>query len=99
MPAEGDGERRREQRGQHRAGIAGAGDAERQALMLRRIPARGQRQGDGEGGAGDAQHHAERQRRFEALDAEGPESGRPAITISCMMMPVSAVSDDRRARR
>ena len=55
------GEARREQGGEHGAGIAGAGDAQRRALVLGRIPARGQRQRHREGGAGDAEHEAEQQ--------------------------------------
>ncbi len=38
LPAERDGQGRGEQRGQHGAGIAGAGDAQRRALVLGRIP-------------------------------------------------------------
>ncbi|MCY1244460.1 hypothetical protein D9M72_575340 [compost metagenome] len=40
--------------------------------MLRRIPLRRQWQGDGEGGAGHAQQHAEQERLFEAVDAQLP---------------------------
>ena len=76
-PAERDRQRGREQGGEHRAGIAGAGDAERRALVLRGIPVGGERQRDGEGRAGDAEHDAERQRHLEAGDAEGPEAGEP----------------------
>jgi hypothetical protein len=61
LPAEGLGQDRREQGGQGGAGVAGPGDAQGQALMLLRIPARGQRQGDGERGAGHAQHQAQGQ--------------------------------------
>ena len=75
VPADQHGEAGREQRGEHGAGIAGAGDAERSALVLRRIPARGERQRDGERRAGDAEHEAERERALIALDADEPGDG------------------------
>jgi hypothetical protein len=71
-PAEGDRQARGDQRGQRRPRIAGTGDAQRRTLMLRRIPARGERQGDGERGAGDAEEAAEDQRLLVAVDTEVP---------------------------
>ena len=79
VPAERDGEGRREERREHGAGIAGAGDAERSALMLRRIPARGEWQGHGEGSACHAEHDADEQYLSEGMNAEEPgeeETGR-----------------------
>ncbi|BAR47059.1 hypothetical protein Maq22A_c27765 [Methylobacterium aquaticum] len=58
LPAIGLGERRREQHGEHGARVAGPGDAHRQALVLRREPARAEGQGDAEGRARDAEQHA-----------------------------------------
>ncbi len=52
--------------------MAGAGDPERGPLVFRRVPARGQRQGHREGGAGHAQHHAQQQDVGEAVHAEYP---------------------------
>jgi hypothetical protein len=61
-----------EQRGQRGARVAGAGDAHRRALVLGGIPARGQRQRGGEGGAGNAEEEAEDQRLLVAVDAMLP---------------------------
>ena len=58
VPAKCVGQQRREQRGESRAAVACAGDAHRQALILRRIPAAGQRQRGGETGPGHAEHHS-----------------------------------------
>ena len=94
LPAEASGEARREQRGEHGAGVAGAGDAERHALMLRRIPARGQRQRDGEGGAGDAEHDARAAAPATKLwMPSGQAVTRPAMTMSWPMMPVRFGAD------
>jgi hypothetical protein len=71
-PAEGDRQARCDQRRQRRARVAGTGDPERRSLMLGRIPARGERQGDREGRAGDAEEDAEDQRLLVAVDAEVP---------------------------
>ncbi len=49
----------REQRGEHRAGVAGARDPHRQALALRRVVAAGERQGDREARARDAEQDAD----------------------------------------
>ena len=72
-PAERRRQSRREQRGEDRPGIAGPGDAERDALILRGIPARGQWQGDGERGAGDPKDHAEKKNSRVGMDAHIPE--------------------------
>ncbi len=61
-----------EEGGQNGPGVAGAGNAQRLALVLGRIPAGGQRQGDGEGGARHAQHHAEQQHLGETVDPDQP---------------------------
>ena len=76
----GGGQTRGEQRGEHGAGIARPRDAERGALHLRRIPARRQRQRDGESGAGDAEHDAEQQNLQGscARRASRRSAGRPA---------------------
>ena len=71
-PAEGHRQRRREQRGEHRAGIAGAGEPERNALLLRRIPIGHHRQRDGEGCARDAEREAQREHLGEAMQPELP---------------------------
>ena len=60
-PAKGLGQRRGEEGGEHRAGVAGAGDAQGLALVLRGIPLGGQRQGDGEGRTGEAEEQAQHQ--------------------------------------
>ncbi|MCY1354312.1 hypothetical protein D9M69_406830 [compost metagenome] len=72
VPAEQGGQAGREEGGEHGAGVAGAGDAHGLALVLRRIPLRGQRQGDGEGRAGDAEEQAEQQCLLVAVDAQLP---------------------------
>jgi hypothetical protein len=53
------GEHGREQRGEGGAAVAGPGDAHGQPLMLRRIPAAGQRQRRGEAGPRDAEQSAD----------------------------------------
>ena len=64
------------------------GDAERHALMLRRIPSGGERQGDGEGGAGEAEHHAHKQRARRSCGCPSNQAVRsPAITTICAPMP------------
>ena len=74
-PAEGGSQTRREQRGQRRARVAGAGNAHRRALMFGRIPARGQRQRGGEGSAGDAEEEAENQHFGVGMHADLPGVG------------------------
>jgi hypothetical protein len=75
-PAEGHRQAGREQGGQDRAGIAGAGDAQGRALVLGRIPARGQGQRHGEGRAGETQGHAQDHHLAEAVDARQPGPGQ-----------------------
>ena len=53
VPADLLGDARRGQRGDDRARVAGAGDAEHQALLLGRVPAAGQRERHREAAAGD----------------------------------------------
>jgi hypothetical protein len=72
VPADGLREAGREQRGEHRARVARPGDAERDALILRRIPARRERQRDGERRAGDTEDEAERERAAVAVDLDEP---------------------------
>ena len=62
LPAEGKGQYRCEQHGQDGARVAGAGYAHGGALMLRRIPAGGQRQRYRKGGSGHTQSQAQQQR-------------------------------------
>src|ERR1035437_5179314 len=69
VPAERLRQRRREQRREHGAGIARPSDAERRALVLRWIPARGERQRDRERCPGHAKEHAEDQYLLVARDA------------------------------
>ncbi len=72
VPAEDRRQHRGEQRRQHGAGVARAGDAHGLALMFRRIPLRGQRQRHGEGGASHAEEQAEQQRLLIAVNAVQP---------------------------
>jgi hypothetical protein len=60
-PAVGRRQTGRQQRGKGGARVAGTGDAHGRALMLRRIPARGQRQRGSEGSAGNAEETTEDQ--------------------------------------
>ena len=62
----------REKGGKRGPRISGAGYAKRQALMLRRVPARGQRQGHGEGGSRHAQDQPERQNLTVGMQAKEP---------------------------
>ena len=77
-PAVGGSQTGADKGGQGGAGVAGAGDAQRGALVFGRIPARGQRQGDGEGCAGYAEEQAEDQHLFIAVNAEVPCDGERA---------------------
>ncbi len=62
VPADGGRECGREERREHRAGVSGAGDPECDALILGRIPARGERQGNRERGARDTEDQPESER-------------------------------------
>ena len=87
LPAVGRGQARHEERRQHGAGVAGAGDAHHQALVLRRIPARGERQRHGEAGAG----HAEQQRDHEQRGSESATSQPSSSGTKVSAMPISPV--------
>ena len=79
VPAEGHGEHGAEEGGQRGAAVAGAGYPHRQTLVLRRIPAAGQRQGHGEARPGHAQHQADQQhlrQRVRPQPAEQQRHGR-----------------------
>ncbi|MND53626.1 hypothetical protein D3C80_446700 [compost metagenome] len=71
-PANRRRQHRGDQCGEHRARVPRAGDAHGLALMLRRIPLRGQGQGDGERSAGHAEEQAQQQRLLVAVDPEFP---------------------------
>ena len=71
-PAESHRQSRREQRGEHRPGIAGARESQRKALLLSGIPIGHHRQSDSERGAGDAEHQAQRKNLREAMQPEHP---------------------------
>ena len=66
-------QRRGEQGGQHGPRVAGARDAQGCALMLRRIPARRQRQGHGERRPRHAQHDAQAQHLLKGGEATRPD--------------------------
>ncbi|MNG05418.1 hypothetical protein D3C84_886080 [compost metagenome] len=61
VPAKTGSQHRCQQRGEHRTGVASASNAHGLALVLGRVPLRGQWQGDSKGGAGDAEEDAEQQ--------------------------------------
>ncbi len=67
------GDRGREQRVEHDAHIAGAGDPHHHALILRRIPAAGLRQRHRERGAADAEREPEQLDRQLAGQSEVPD--------------------------
>ena len=60
------------QRGQQRAGVAGTGNAHRQALIFRWVPAARQRQRDRETGAGNAEEEARARRSARCVVRELP---------------------------
>ncbi|MNE25845.1 hypothetical protein D3C80_1191870 [compost metagenome] len=72
VPAKAGRQRRGQQGGEHRAGIAGASNAHGLALVLRRVPLRRQRQRHGERSAGKAEEQAQQQHLFIAVYAEVP---------------------------
>ncbi|MOA03314.1 hypothetical protein D3C78_1228150 [compost metagenome] len=72
VPAKTGGQDRRQQRGEYRAGVARAGNTHSLALVLGRVPLRGQWQGDGKGSASNAEEHTQQQRLFIAVYAQVP---------------------------
>ncbi|MNJ52183.1 hypothetical protein D3C77_475060 [compost metagenome] len=72
VPAKACGQHGRKQGGEHCAGIACTGNAHGLALVLGRVPLRGQRQRDGKRGAGHTQEYAQQQRLLIAVDAQVP---------------------------
>src|SRR3546814_13467068 len=72
VPAEQLGKSGRKECGEHCTRIAHAGEAHRLALMLGRIPAAGEGEGDREARASEAEDHAERECARETVDAEEP---------------------------
>src|SRR3546814_16127821 len=77
VPAEQLGKSGRKECGEHCTRIAHAGEAHRLALMLGRIPAAGEGEGDREARAREAEDHAERECARETVDAEEPGRKQP----------------------
>src|SRR3546814_13301535 len=77
VPAEQLGKSGRKECGEHCTRIAHAGEAHRLALMLGRIPAAGEGEGDREARAREAEDPAERECARETVDAEEPGRKQP----------------------
>ena len=104
VPADVLGEAGGGQRGDDRARVAGAGDAEGQALVLGRVPAAGQRQGHREAGAGDAEQQADAEHlRVGAAGQPAPQRAARCVsarvTSPVRLMPTRSASGPRISRK
>src|SRR3546814_1309672 len=77
VPAEQLGKSGRKECGEHCTRIAHAGEAHRLALMLGRIPAAGEGEGDREARAGEAEDHAERECARDTVDRKSTGRKQP----------------------
>ena len=80
VPAEVLGDAGGGEGGDDGARVAGTGDAEGEALVLGRVPAADQREGDGEAGPGDAEEQADAEHLDEGVAAEAPQSSGTVVS-------------------